>query len=400
MTNLALVLHFYQPPTQSLNLTEEILRSCYLPLCDLLLEKQNARLTLNISGSLLLQTQAIQGHELSLKFRRLAESGKIDFLTSPIYHPLSPLTPSEVLERQFVENEKVLENFCGIKNFVGIFPPELAIDQKTYDDFKKLSNFVMLDETSTNPHFEMGKINSSKVLANCRTLTELIRSYPTELYADKFANFVKSQVDDNQAPLICVTDAEVFGHHYRERINFLRDLFDQKQFEFVKLSEVINSSTQTPSSITPSTWQTTTEDIKNNDPYPFWNNPSNKLQQKYYQLAQRAWDVLSETKTDEVPSHMLHSAEMHFDQGVSSCHPYWLSNLPWWHPDLAEKGAQQLIKSIRTVPTNPMVKQTAEKFYHELLMELWRHHWSGEVEKKYVEHDQKRLKFLSTLPKI
>lgn len=395
MTPLALVLHFYQPPTQSLNLTEEILRSCYLPLCDLLLEKENARLTINLSGSLLLQTQAIPNHNLADKLRRLADSGKIDFLNSPIYHPISPLTPESVLERQLVESEKVLGNFCGIKKFVGIFPPELAISPKTYQLFEHLGGFVLVDESSVNPNFRIDQI-TTKGIVNCRCLTELIRSYPQELHASKFTSFVQSQVTADHSPLIVTSDAEVFGHHYRERINFLKDLFDQKQFDFLKLSEIISSNL----SPTASTWQTSSEDLENGNPFPFWRSINNPLQKKYYQLAETAFQFLSEADSKSLPSHVLHSAEQHFDQGVSSCHPYWLSNLPWWHPDLAEKGAQQLIKCIRTVPGNSHKKQEAETFYHTFLMELWHHHWSGEVEKKYVEHDQKRVTFLNSLPKI
>lgn len=369
MTQLALVLHFYQPPTQSLNLTEEILRSCYLPLCDLLLAKENARVSLDFSGSLLLQIQRIPGHELSLKIRQLSETGRVDFLNSPIYHPISPLTPTDVLERQLLENKKVLEAFSGIKKFVGIFPPELAIDQKTYDLFKKLDHFVLVNEL------------------NNLELTELIRSYPLELSAQKFAKFAEKF----PSPIICGSDAEVFGHHYSERINFLRDLF-QENFDFVKLSEI---SIKMPSSVQAGSWQTTSKDT---NPYPFWD--STPLQKKYYQLAEMGYQALSETKTDSLPTHVFHSAEVHYDQGISSCHPYWLSNMPWWHPDMVEKGAQQLIKCIRTLPIENDRKQQAEKFYHDFLMSMWHHQWSGKVEKKYQDFDQTRSKFLKSLPSL
>ncbi len=395
MTQFALVLHFYQPPTQSLNLTEEILRSCYLRLCDLLLETQNARVTINLSGSLLLQTQAITNHDLSHKFRRLAESGKVEFLNSPVYHPISPLTHPDVLERQLKENQKVLENFCGIKNFVGIFPPELAVNEKTVELFGNLSNFVVIDETSFG---KPGAFNykNTKLMVNSRQLTELIRSYPTELQADRFANFAQSL----ESPLICTTDAEVFGHHYQERINFLKDLFGQKQFDFVKLSELNPKDAPENSQIVASTWQTTKKDLENNNPFPYWLNKDNEFQKKYYQLADMAYEALKETRSEKIPSHMVHSAEVHFDKGISSCHPYWLSNLPWWHPDLVESGAKELIRCVRTVPMDPQKKQVAEKFYHEFLLSIWHHQWSGEVEKKYQMFDKMRQDLLRDLPQI
>ncbi len=395
MIQFALVLHFYQPPTQSLNLTEEILRTCYLPLCDVLLRQPDANVTLNLSGSLLLQTQRIPGHDFADKIKELASLGKVEFLNSPIYHPLSPLTPPEVLERQLIENEKVLHDFCGVNDFVGIFPPELAIDPDTYEQYQKHGKFVLVDESSVNPNFEISQITSNSNV-NARALTEIIRSYPYELDALRFTKFITNQITDGT--IICTTDAEVFGHHYQERIHFLRNLLTQKEFQFVKLSEIIsNAPTLTPVA---STWQTTSDDLRANNPYPYWKSPSNDLQEKYFQLAKMASEALAETKPDSLPSHALHSAERHFDQGISSCHPYWLSNLPWWHPDLAEQGANQLIKCIRTVPINSGFKQNAEKFYHEFLMQLWHHHWSGEIEKKYQEYDQIRSDFLSTLPQI
>lgn len=391
MVQFALVLHFYQPPTQSLNLTEEILRSCYLPLCNLLLAKENARVSLDFSGSLLLQIQRIPEHELSLKIRQLSETGRVDFLNSPIYHPISPLTPLDVLARQLLENKKVLENFCNVTKFAGIFPPELAIDQKTYDLFRQTEKFVLVDETS------------GPGLSNNRQLTEIIRSYPTELSASKFTDYVsQSLVPSPSSPLVCATDAEIFGHHYSERINFLKDLFDQKQFEFVKLSEIAASpqSLEPRTSIKASSWQTSAEDLKNNNPYSYWKSATNSLQQRYYELANLAYQAISKVDGELKASHVLHSAQTHYDQGISSCHPYWLSNLPWWHPDMVEKGAQQLIKAIRTVPIANQEKHQAETFYHQFLMDLWHHQWSGEVEKKYREFDQNRQKSLENLPQL
>lgn len=407
MTKLALVLHFYQPPTQSINLTAEILKSCYLPLCDLLLQTPNAKATLNLSGSLLIQTQTIPGHDFATKIKRLHSQGKVEFTTSPIYHPISPLTKPDVLRRQLDENKQLLDNFCGVSDFAAIFPPELAVDATTIKELQSYNLPFLVDESSINMDFNIGKIHeqavftfeSTKLFVNSRSLTELVRSYPIELNANNFVTFLlKDQVSHSRS-LICTTDAEVFGHHYQERINFLRDLFNDTSIEFIKLSDIKDAGSNLDT-LHASTWQTTGANLKANNPYPYWLDPTNDLQKRYYKLAAMTYEAVNEVRFMNVPTHILHTAETRFDQGISSCHPYWLSNIPWWHPDMVEEGARLLVKAVRTVPIENHRKQKIERFYHEFLMDMWHHHWSGEVERKYLDFDKTRLEFLKTLPRI
>src|SRR3989344_8222974 len=93
MPSWALILHFYQPPSQSLTLTELILRSSYLPFLDLLLTHPEIQMTLNISASLLLQLEQIKDHDFFEKIKALGNRGQIEFLNSAIFHPLLPPTP-------------------------------------------------------------------------------------------------------------------------------------------------------------------------------------------------------------------------------------------------------------------------------------------------------------------
>lgn len=421
--------HLYQPPTQSLTLTELILRSCYLPFLDLLLGNPHIEMSLNLSASLVLQLESIPNHNFFSKIHDLVQRNQIEFLSSPIFHPIVPLTPEPVTLRQIKENADVIERFCSVKPVNGFFPPELAIDQKSLELLSDSQfEFVIVDESSINPNFELNKIPENllmttggrktgllsasdrtrrqpKLFVSSRTLTELLRSYPTELKSGALIPFIESKTEENQL-IICASDAEIFGHHYTERIHLLKDLFGSPHFKFVKVSTVLNKTEGWPADQTPtiyaSSWQTSAEDIKSGNPFPLWNHPGNSLQQKYQHLADLAYQALCETEnvieSTANPYHIRHSAENHFDQGLSSCHYYWLSNSPWWHPDLVEEGAKNLVKTIRTLPVSPEAKRKTEEFYHRFMLDVWDYHWSGKVEENYNLHDRKRLELLKNLP--
>jgi hypothetical protein len=93
-------------------------------------------------------------------------------------------------------------------------------------------------------------------------------------------------------------------------------------------------------------------------------------------------------------------AREHLDEGWASCHLYWLSNHPWWHPELVERGANNLIRCFRMLPVTYEEKAEAEKNHHEFLEKMWLYHWSGEVEKNYKLYDVEREKMLKELPEL
>jgi alpha-amylase/alpha-mannosidase (GH57 family) len=131
MRNWAMVLHFYQPPTQEDEITWNILTFCYLPLLRMLVQKSGYGITLNMSGCLLLQIQKLGSTEFFELVKKLIGEGKVEIVGSALDHPLLPITPSDVMERQIKENEKALKDLLGIRKTVGVFPPELAVSAKT-----------------------------------------------------------------------------------------------------------------------------------------------------------------------------------------------------------------------------------------------------------------------------
>lgn len=388
MIRWATVLHFYQPPTQKTQVTNAVFEQCYRPLIELIVTQPRARVTVNISGSLIREP-------FFQKLQPLIDEGRVELLVSPTTHPLLPLIGSEATEQLLMEQKRDGRT-------VGVFPPELAVNTEVVERVSRYGDYCLVDESSVGKNGGF-VYRGHKLLASTRMVTEILRSYPKELHLEPFYKYVTEQFGSSPW-LVSVNDAELFGHHYRERLEFLRQAFSDERFEFVTCREIVDQYADqflTIENLVSSTWQTNSEDLQKNISWPLWQDPENALQKQYWDLALMAEKEMEPYwSQSEDPGLVLDSAKRHFFVGISSCHLYWLSNKPWWHPDLVEEGANQLIKCIRSLPVLASVKAVAEEKHKKLMTDMWQYHWSGEVEKGYVRHDKEREKLLASLPEL
>lgn len=367
-----MLLHFYQPPTQELRITKSVLETCYLPLLKMLSGKSGFGLTLDISGSLMVQLEQSGADEFFDQIKKLIADGKAEIVNSAMYHPLMPITPKDVLERQIVKNSQTLKDLFGVESTSGFFPPELAVNKETLGIVK--SNYIFVDENAPEPksgeQMSIAKLDGKYLLINNRQVGEMFRSYPEKLSVETVVNLIqKSSSEENL--IVSANDAELFGHHYAERLQVLADLLDSKEIKFITASEAIDKfsgNVKTLSGIKDSTWQ----DCQNFD---LWNK--NILQEEYLELLKTVY-MLTKGSLEGVAEDLL-------DQAYSSCYLYWLSNWPWWHPDLVGTGAGNLIKCVRMSNIDNQKKAQAEEAYHVFLNKMWQYHWSGKVEAKYKE---------------
>ena len=367
-----MLLHFYQPTTQELRITKSVLETCYLPLLKMLSGKSGFGLTLDISGSLMVQLEQSGADEFFDQIKKLIADGKAEIVNSAMYHPLMPITPKDVLERQIVKNSQTLKDLFGVESTSGFFPPELAVNKETLGIVK--SNYIFVDENAPEPksgeQMSIAKLDGKYLLINNRQVGEMFRSYPEKLSVETVVNLIqKSSSEENL--IVSANDAELFGHHYAERLQVLADLLDSKEIKFITASEAIDKfsgNVKTLSGIKDSTWQ----DCQNFD---LWNK--NILQEEYLELLKTVY-MLTKGSLEGVAEDLL-------DQAYSSCYLYWLSNWPWWHPDLVGTGAGNLIKCVRMSNIDNQKKAQAEEAYHVFLNKMWQYHWSGKVEAKYKE---------------
>lgn len=365
-----MMLHLYQPPTQDLEVTDAILKSCYLPLLKILSQKSGFGLTLNISGSLILQLHDLGANEFFDLVKNLINDGKVEVVNSAIYHPLLPIIPEDVVTRQIEKNSQALKIFLGIKTTNGFFPPELGINGKVINLIN--SNYIFVDESAVSVKSPIVKYGKKYLLMNNRKVCDLLREYPKRLPVEKIVDLIKQNCSDDGL-IVTVNDGELFGHHYSERLEVLSELLNRGEIKFIKASEAINRfGMQAPeiSKIFPSTW------LDHKD-FSMWNK--NALQKEYLKLQNLIYKSLqnnSDTLTLDL-----------FDRGTSSCYLYWLSNWPWWHPALVQKGAERLIECTKDFE--------AHKIYEDFLDKMWKYHRSGKVEINYKEYDKKYKKMIT-----
>jgi alpha-amylase/alpha-mannosidase (GH57 family) len=368
----SMLLHFYQPPTQELKITRSVLENCYLPLLKMLSVKSGFGLTLNISGSLMIQLKKSGANDFFDLIKKLIADGKIEMVNSVMYHPLMPITPQDVLERQIAKNSQALRDLFGIESTAGFFPPELAVNKETLGIVK--SDYIFIDENAPEPksgkQASIAMLDGKYLLINNRQVGEMFRSYPQKLSSKTVIELVH-KISGEEDLIVTANDAELFGHHYSERLQVLADLLDSKEIKFIRASDAINKfgdKAKTVSGISDSTWQDCNS-------FDLWNK--NILQEEYLELLKTVYG-LTKGNLEGVAEDLL-------DQAYSSCYLYWLSNWPWWHPDLVGTGARSLIKCVRMSNIDNQKKSKAEEAYHLFLNKMWQYHWSGKVEVKYKE---------------
>lgn len=409
------VLHFYQPPTQVPGLTDWINQTCYQPLLDLLIKASDIRLTANISGSLLLQLHDIGATDTIKKMRDLITTNRLEILSSPSYHPLIPITDHEPIIRQIEQNNEIHHWLFDKKPTLGFFPPELALVD---DSLNLLKNFdyLLMGEGSINSHLDsenvlvdsVYKTTGNHTLVVCsRTVSELLRAHPGPINPIHFIDWIEknSPVD---SIIFSLSDAEIFGHHYHDRLDFLTAVFTNPEIKNrLKIQTVGDSLARVNPNhlakpLIPSSWQTTQKNLDENKPFALWDDPDNEFQRSYHgleKLAQASLTTFGKDPSQE-DNNDLQVARHFFDRGLSSCHAFWLSRTPWWHPELVEAGATNLIKAIRSSRESSEQKQEAEKIYRDFLLNLWNFHWSGKIEPYYRRYDESRSHSVSKLPKL
>ena len=89
----AFLWHIYQPPVQSHEVIKQIVNESYRPLIQVLKNHPNARVSLNINGSLTEQLNEYGYDDVLAGLCELGSNGQMDFTGSAKYHPILPLLP-------------------------------------------------------------------------------------------------------------------------------------------------------------------------------------------------------------------------------------------------------------------------------------------------------------------
>ncbi|MBU0649899.1 hypothetical protein KJ605_01160, partial [Patescibacteria group bacterium] len=104
-------LHFYQPANQQKDILEAVVNQCYRPLLGGLLKKERAKLTINISGSLLELLDRDDHHDVIDLVCALHDKGTIELTSTACYHAFLPLLPVEETIRQITLNTDLIAKY-------------------------------------------------------------------------------------------------------------------------------------------------------------------------------------------------------------------------------------------------------------------------------------------------
>ncbi len=131
VVHFAFLLHIYQPPVQIPTVIKKVVNESYRPLIETLKTHPEARITLNINGTLTEQLQDYGYADVLDGLAVLASRGQVEFTGSAKFHPLLPLLVPTEVARQIELNDQTNRYFFGnAYKPRGFFPPEMAVNDE------------------------------------------------------------------------------------------------------------------------------------------------------------------------------------------------------------------------------------------------------------------------------
>ena len=246
-------------------LNEKIIRRvaerCYIPANNLLLKliKQHPgiKVSFSISG-ITIDQLADYAPEVLDSFRRLAETGNVEFLAETYYHSLSCMMPGNEFELQVAKHQKqVLQHF-------GVVPKVFRNTELIYSDDigARISQLgfkgMIIDGADrilggNSPHhiFEHPAGDLRLLLRNYRLSDEISFRFSQNATPLSAAHYIEwlSAIPEAQDLVTLAMDYETFGEHQKKEtgiFDFLETLFvslsSRKDFRFVTPDEALEKA--------------------------------------------------------------------------------------------------------------------------------------------------------------
>jgi alpha-amylase/alpha-mannosidase (GH57 family) len=349
-------LHIYQPSDQQPDILEAVVEQSYRPVLSHIVKSKNAKLTINITGSLLELFDKYGYQDLIEMMKIAGKAGKIEFTGSAKYHAFLPFLNDEDIKRQIIANDETCRYYLGeAYKPKGFFPPEMAYKRNLVPILESLGfEWIILDEIAMSENsniIDYNKIytikNSSlKVFFRERRLSNLIMG---SLVRSK-ETLLGAMEKELQKPdyIITAMDEETFGHHRPGLESMLFDILDDPIFNLVTISELIDLYDKTQETEpSESTWASSKSDIEKGIQFLSWTDPSNPihaLQWRLFNLVSK--EVKKINSTDKKYKEIIKD----MDIASASDHFWWASAKPWWSLEMIELGAYRLLKIMREIP--------------------------------------------------
>jgi alpha-amylase/alpha-mannosidase (GH57 family) len=406
----AMLLHFYQPPTQIHSILDKVSDESYRPLIAVLKANPGAKITVNINGCL---TEMLAEHNKSDILQGLdylASQNQIEFTGSGKYHPILPLIPQTEIIRQISENWRTNRKLIG-SSFQprGFFTPEMCFGINIVDpvlstghDWIILGGIACPIEWPVDIiHYVNSSSGTLSVFFRDDTLSNRISFQ--EIDVPGFIKHLLVFSGDREEDIYIITamDAETFGHHIKKwEKDFLdalyKELFlnnpdlklllpitkrQEKNISQGQLKDIIKPVTisevldhfKAGKAIRPkdSSWSTSIDDLQNGNPYPLWNNPGNKIHQLLWEHVNLTIEMVNKAVSisdNDITIQYAGIARELLDRALHSDQFWWATNGQHWDINLIYRGLalQQecLLNAYRAIRLSNVVNEQEKKNYH------------------------------------
>jgi len=372
-TYWAPLLHMYQPPTQDARILKEIDKECYKPLFSILEEQDNAKFTLNINGCLIEMLNEFDLEDTIDLIKNLVSESKLEVVGTANFHPILPLIPKKEAFHQIQMNENINRKIFGNSwKRKGFFPPEMAISSKIAKYVREIGYDWVIQSGIAYPG-ELNKLpwpydiiykspNGLKLIFRDDILSNKISF--NKITAKEFIKELKKVHKDekqhykNNTYIVTAMDGETFGHHIKnyERTfigKVLEIINNDKEIEITFISMLDQYFPISDIKIIPqeSSWSTTENDIKQNLPYPLWNNPVNKIHDYYWKIVKSLNNLMNLVDTLDLTEewniqNYYNTARWFYDRSICSDTTWWANpERGTWSPNMIYKGVVLLMKA-------------------------------------------------------
>lgn len=374
-------LHLYQPANIEDWVIREAAEKSYSRIFKALEENPQVKFTFNIAGCLLLRLDELGYIDLIKTINKLYSRGQIELTGTPAYHPLMPLVRKEEAVRQIKENREIHKKYIGGNYYArGFFFPEMAYSEESAKIVKELGyEWTILDEISMNG--KVGEVNFGKIYNDLNSGLKIIfrqkklsNSYVPKILMSKLKK-------DNDRLHITATDGELYGLRHPDQEKVFENFIKSKKLKTLTVSEFIAGSQNGENArIIPSHWNSTEEEIRKGIPFSLWRDKGNKLQEKLWHLADKAYNIVESRKDDN----NYRWARWHLVRGLASCSFWWASAKDFrlfgpisWSPNEIERGANELARAVRSLESRDTKKAKIEieKMAAEIKLKTWTKHW-------------------------
>lgn len=370
------ILHLYQPPTQTKEIVDQVVRESYETILKLLAAYPQVKLTINISGSLL-ELLATFGHKKIIEsLRACAKKGQIEFLGSAMYHPILPLLTEKEIIRQIQLNNDISKKYFGeYYQPKGFYMPEMAYnDAAAKTIYHAGFDWIVLDEIHTEARVSpdtryMVKNIGLGVLFRDSSFS---RTFPPESIVTHFDSIQTKH-------LIICHDGELYGHWHKDDKGFYKKLCTHPHIQMITASEYLADLSHTKEiTVRDASWESKPNELASKVPHALWNSPVNLIHQDLEMLKKIALTIVENHQSD--PGY--DDARYHADRGVASCAWWWASEVKIgptspisWNPTEIEKGATELYKAAASIQRlSQKEKDEVTRLFNNIRGLVWNKH--------------------------